>query len=128
MESHRRPIRELAEALRAFVGIPRAQLFHVTTDAALHDSVAEVAMSFEHHADNVSPFVRLDEAYSADGAGWDRCAATLRADHAKRREGRRSRRRCRQRRRAGRPPRRRPVRAGRGRSRRRPEFAPARRR
>lgn len=86
MESHRRPIRELAEALRAFVGIPRAQLFHVTTDAALHDSVAEVAMSFEHHADNVSPFVRLDEAYSADGAGWDRCAATLRADHAKRRE------------------------------------------
>jgi len=85
VQSHERPIRELGETLRAFVALPRNQLLHVTTDAHLRESVLEVAMGFEHHADNVSPFFRLEAAYHG-GACWDARAATLRATHEARRE------------------------------------------
>ncbi len=74
MESHARPIRELGEAVRAFVTAPR-QLLHVTTDAALWDSAIEVAMGFEHHADNRSPFFRVDDG------DWDAAAKAVRATH-----------------------------------------------
>ncbi|MBX3275762.1 MAG: hypothetical protein KF729_36210, partial [Sandaracinaceae bacterium] len=86
MESHRRPIRELAEALRPFVGARGARLFHVTTDAHLYASVLELVMGFEHHADNRGPFFLLDAPYRADGGCWDDRAAAVRAAHAKRRE------------------------------------------
>lgn len=86
MESHHRPIRELAEALRAFVGPARGQLFCVTADASLWDAAVEVAMSFEHHADNTSPFFRLDAPYAADGSCWDARARAVRELHEARRE------------------------------------------
>ena len=86
MESHRRPIRELAEALRPFVGARGARLFHVTTDAHLHASVLELVMGFEHHADNRGPFVLLDAPYRAGGGCWDERAAAVRAAHDVRRE------------------------------------------
>jgi hypothetical protein len=86
MEAYARPIRELGEQLRAFVAKPRGSLFHVSTDAILRDAAIELAMGFEHHADNRSPFVRLDAPHTKDGSSWDACAQALRDAHAQRRE------------------------------------------
>ncbi|MGE0790507.1 MAG: hypothetical protein AB7S26_32820 [Sandaracinaceae bacterium] len=85
MEAYARPIRELAERLRAFVWTRTQRLFHITTDEALWGATLELVMGFEHHADNVSPFVLLDHAHEKDGHGWDACARKVREDHAARR-------------------------------------------
>ncbi|MCC6876818.1 MAG: hypothetical protein IT378_21115, partial [Sandaracinaceae bacterium] len=91
MEAYSAPLRVLGEKVRSFVGLAsehgaRSRLLHVATDALLRDAAIDIVMGFEHHADNWTPFVRLDEPYTEDGAVLSANAIVLAAQHEARRE------------------------------------------
>jgi tetratricopeptide (TPR) repeat protein len=86
MDSFAKPLRALAEDAAWFVREKRLRLLHVVTSGDLRDSVLDVVMGQEFHADNHSPFLRLEDAYSPESRGWEDRALRVREQHAARRE------------------------------------------
>lgn len=87
MEAYARPLRHLMEWTEHFVRSPRLRVLSVGVDLALRDGALAVVMGLEHHAENRSPFVRLDEPHRRDDGGWWRRLEALRAAHEERRAG-----------------------------------------
>ncbi|MCP3065182.1 hypothetical protein LXT21_41055 [Myxococcus sp. K38C18041901] len=86
MDSIAKPLRALAEDAAWFAREKSLRLLHVVTTTDLRASVLEVVMGQEFHADNVSPFFLLEDAYGEEGRGWDLRAHRVREQHAARRE------------------------------------------
>ena len=84
MDSFAKPLRALAEDAAWFAREKALRLFHVVTSSDLRDSVLDVVMGQEFHADNHSPFLRLEDAYSTESRGWDARALRVREQHAAR--------------------------------------------
>ena len=86
MDSFAKPLRALAEDAAWFARQKALRVLHVVTASDLRDSVLDVVMGQEFHADNHSPFLRLEDAYSAESRGWEARALRVREQHGARRE------------------------------------------
>jgi tetratricopeptide (TPR) repeat protein len=84
MDSIARPLRALAEDAAWFTRNKTLRLLHVVAPSDLRESVIGVVMGQEFHADNLSPFLRLEDAYSARSQRWEARALRVREQHAAR--------------------------------------------
>src|SRR5579863_2006040 len=85
MESYAAPFRALASASGWFARAPEIRLFNVVTSPALREAAIDVVMAQEYHADNRSPFVRLEAPWTTGDTGWEERSKALREQHEKRR-------------------------------------------
>lgn len=83
MRSFLQPLEALQARASFFAAAPELRLLAIATDDLLRNPVVAQMMALEHHADNRTAFVRLDEPYTADRPGWsdraDRVIETLAA-------------------------------------------------
>lgn len=86
MDSFAKPLRALAEDAAWFAREKALRLLHVVTSNDLRTAVLDVVMGQEFHADNHSPFLRLEDAYRAESRGWEERALRVREQHMARRE------------------------------------------
>lgn len=76
----------LLSALSSFVRDARCRLLHLIVDPESRAAVLDIVMAHEHRPDNPSPFVALEQAYSAERPGWRTRAAHARSVHLARRD------------------------------------------
>lgn len=84
MEALLQPLRHLSDALSWFVRARELRLAYVAAGPELRSAVLSIARLKEYHADNTSPFVELDTAFTSAEA-WLEALDTLRAQHESRR-------------------------------------------
>jgi hypothetical protein len=70
MESYAAPFRALAASAGFFVRAREVRLLHVVAASDVREAAIKVVMAQEYHADNHSPFVRLDAGHTPHDGGW----------------------------------------------------------
>jgi hypothetical protein len=86
MESELGPLKHLAEEAAWFARDRDLRVLQVRTTVDLREPVLAVVMGQEFHADNRSPFVRLDDAFTTAAPAWRARARRLCDQHERRRE------------------------------------------
>ncbi|MES1206890.1 MAG: hypothetical protein ABUS79_13215 [Pseudomonadota bacterium] len=81
MEAFAVPLRALIEDASWFARAKEIRLLHVVTTTDLADAALGVLMAQEYHADNRTPFARLDDGFAAGDPGWKTRASRLRELH-----------------------------------------------
>lgn len=86
MESFARPIRQYLDDLSWFVRAREIRVLHVRTSADMRATALRLAAAQELHPENPSPWVVLEDPFTADSDGWPARAERLRIQHEERRK------------------------------------------